>query len=219
MGYLHRYKQRDFDFAQLLVTRRKKVGLTQEEVALRLGVAEKSIRNWEAGSNYPTELHLRKLIKLYLDKNVFGYGQERDEARLLWNQLHERVTQRIGIFDEQWFVALFQEWRARSASQAQQSSYLPHGNWSEVPDVSASHGRTEELAELERWLLIDQCRLVALLGMGGIGKTALAVTFVQQVAPHFSCMLWRSLQNAPPLADCRREIDASRQSCYTAEYE
>src|SRR5436190_7445453 len=32
-----RYKQRDFDFAQLLVTRRKKVGLTQEEVALRLG--------------------------------------------------------------------------------------------------------------------------------------------------------------------------------------
>src|SRR5256886_8105636 len=124
MGYLHRYKQRDFDFAQLLVTRRKKVGLTQEEVALRLGVAEKSIRNWEAGSNYPTEHHLRKLIELYLDKNVFGYGQERDEARLLWNQLHERVPQRIGIFDEQWFVALFQERSEEHTSELQSQSNL-----------------------------------------------------------------------------------------------
>src|SRR5260370_8114270 len=101
MGYLHRYKQRDFDFAQLLVTRRKKVGLTQEEVALRLGLADKSIRNWAAGSNYPTELHLRKLIKLYLDKNVFGYGQEPAEAPLLPNHLLHRFPHPIPTLHHQ----------------------------------------------------------------------------------------------------------------------
>src|SRR5260370_16848129 len=37
--------------------------------------------------------------------------------------------------------------------------------------------------------------------MGGIGKTTLAVKLVQQVAPYFDCVLWRSLYNAPSLVD------------------
>src|SRR6266550_252483 len=68
----HYYKLRDFEFAQHLVTLRKKAGLTQEDVALRIGLSEKAIRNWEGGSNYPKELNLRKLIEMYLGKNVFA---------------------------------------------------------------------------------------------------------------------------------------------------
>src|SRR2546429_7415742 len=61
MSY-HRYKPRDFRFAQLLVTLRKRAKLTQEEVALRMAVTVRAIGNWEGGSNYPSELNLRKLI-------------------------------------------------------------------------------------------------------------------------------------------------------------
>ena len=113
----HRYyKRRDFDFAQQLVTLRKRAGLTQEDVALRIGLSEKAIRNWEGGSNYPAELNLRKLIEMYLDKNAFASGREQEEARLLWEKLHERTPHRIGLFDEPWFAALLTQWKANSMS-------------------------------------------------------------------------------------------------------
>ena len=99
MGDHHRYRPRDFAFAQLLVTLRKKAALTQEAVALRMGVGEKTIRNWEGGINYPSEVNLQKLIELYLDQDVFAPGREPDEARELWEQLRESSHRRIAGFD------------------------------------------------------------------------------------------------------------------------
>ncbi|WP_088431771.1 WD40 repeat domain-containing protein [Halomicronema hongdechloris] len=53
-------------------------------------------------------------------------------------------------------------------------------DWGEAIDVSLFYGRTAELATLERWIQQDRCRLIAILGMGGIGKTALSVKLAQQ---------------------------------------
>src|SRR5258705_7155130 len=102
MSYRRRYKARDFGFAQRLLTLSKRANLTQDEVAFRMGVAEKTIRNWEGGSNHPTEANLCKLIGLYLDNNVFAPGLEQDEARQLWDQLHEGTHRSGASFDEQW---------------------------------------------------------------------------------------------------------------------
>src|SRR2546421_9071381 len=122
MGDHHRYRPRDFAFAQQLVTLRKKAGLTQEAVALRMGVGEKTIRNWEGGINYPSEVNLQKLIELYLDQDVFAPGREPDEARELWEQLRESSHRRIAGFDERGFVAALSRGQARSSSQAREPS-------------------------------------------------------------------------------------------------
>ncbi len=45
----------------------------------------------------------------------------------------------------------------------------------DAPDISSFYGRTSELATLQQWILQERCRLVAILGISGIGKTAIAL--------------------------------------------
>ncbi|HZG39708.1 MAG TPA: hypothetical protein VEZ50_13590, partial [Nodosilinea sp.] len=54
-------------------------------------------------------------------------------------------------------------------------------DWGEAIDASLFYGRATELDTLEHWIQRDRCRLVAILGMGGIGKTALSVKLAQRL--------------------------------------
>ncbi|HIK12186.1 MAG TPA: NACHT domain-containing protein [Oscillatoriaceae cyanobacterium M33_DOE_052] len=79
-------------------------------------------------------------------------------------------------------------------------------DWNLAPDVSIFYGRTHELALLQQWIVGDRCRLVALLGMGGMGKTALAVRLAQQIAGDFKYIGWRSLSNSPTVPQLLTEL-------------
>ena len=74
-----------------------------------------------------------------------------------------------------------------------------HIDWGEAPDVSSFYGRQAEAAQLTQWLVDDRCRLVGVLGMGGLGKTTLVTRLAEQVQGQFEYLIWRSLRNAPPL--------------------
>ena len=77
----------------------------------------------------------------------------------------------------------------------------PLTDWGEAIDVSLFFGRTEELSQLAHAILHDRCRLIVLLGMGGIGKTSLAIKLGQQIQEEFEFVIWRSLRNSPTLGD------------------
>ena len=85
------------------------------------------------------------------------------------------------------------------AEQAEETAYSVKQDWAEAIDISVFYGRTEEITTLTQWILSERSRLVALLGMGGIGKTTLAVKLVEQIQDGFEYLIWRSLRNAPPV--------------------
>ncbi|MEO0518087.1 MAG: helix-turn-helix transcriptional regulator, partial [Cyanobacteria bacterium P01_A01_bin.116] len=69
-----------------------------------------------------------------------------------------------------------------SPVQAQKSA--PQ-DWGAAVDVSIFYGRKQTLATLEDWIVRDRTRLVALCGIGGIGKTTLTAKLAHSIANHF----------------------------------
>ncbi|MBD2580379.1 NB-ARC domain-containing protein [Oscillatoria sp. FACHB-1406] len=78
------------------------------------------------------------------------------------------------------------------------SPLSPRIDWGEAPDLPYFYGRDLELQKLERWIIGDRCKLITLLGLGGIGKTSLAVTAVERFGERFEGVFWRSLLGTPP---------------------
>ncbi|MEH2165100.1 MAG: NB-ARC domain-containing protein [Nostoc sp.] len=81
-----------------------------------------------------------------------------------------------------------------------------HQDWGDAIDVDFFYGRQAELAQLQQWILVDRCRVVALLGMGGMGKTSLSIKLAQQLQSEFKWVIWRSLRNAPPVQEILTEL-------------
>ncbi|MEM8806630.1 MAG: NB-ARC domain-containing protein [Cyanobacteria bacterium P01_G01_bin.38] len=122
---------------------------------------------------------------------------KRDIGPKLWRRLSQALGEKVSKTN-------FQQALKRHQTQVIQSpeAITPQTakqDWGEAPDVSLFVGRDAELVTLQTWILQDRCRLVGLLGMGGIGKSTLSVKLAQQVCSAFEVVVWRSLRNAPSL--------------------
>ena len=207
------YREPDYAFGQRMLTLRLAIGLTQAGLADHLGVSRHAVGGWETGQTYPTADHLKHLITLALQQHAFAAGHEAAEIRDLWRAAHQKV-----LLDERWLHALLSRPAARSvATPVVQTSHVDSVDaaptsgecrldWGDALDVPTFYGRAEELALLSRWVVAERCRVVSVLGMGGVGKSALAVTVMHRVAPQFAVVIWRSLRDAPAcdalVADC-----------------
>src|SRR5229473_7071803 len=200
------YSERDYAFGQLMLTLRTNIGLTQAGLGDLLGVSRRAVARWEAGSSYPTAERLKQLITLGVQQQAFPAGREEEEIRALWRAAHQKL-----LLDEAWLAALLGGPRPAltllppvpleaprpGELSAAQPAPGPRLEWGEALDVPSFYDREQELATLARWVVEEGCRLVSALGMGGIGKSALAVRAMQQLAGHFEVVLFRSLRDAP----------------------
>jgi transcriptional regulator with XRE-family HTH domain len=199
-------------FRGLVLRHRGRTGLTQRELAARLAVDRTTVQDWETGVKFPTAERLRALIGTLLEAGGLTTGRESAEAHELWAAALREAPRMRTPFDEEWFAPLLAEHASpipRLAEQpvADRASQLGTGktrsahDWGEAPDTAGFIGRAEELALLQSWLRSERCRLVAVLGFGGIGKTSLAARSAQDVATDFERVYWRSLRNAPPVSE------------------
>ncbi|MEI6430282.1 MAG: NB-ARC domain-containing protein [Pseudanabaena sp. ELA607] len=79
-------------------------------------------------------------------------------------------------------------------------------DWGDAMEPTIFYGRTAELAAAKRWLLDEGCRLMGILGMGGIGKTAFAIKLAEEIQGEFDYVIWRSLRNAPPALEFLADV-------------
>ena len=77
----------------------------------------------------------------------------------------------------------------------------PHfdgGNdWEKATHNEQFYGRSKELSDIQQWIVDDHCRLITIIGKGGVGKTTLAMSVVNAVKDQFEYVFWRSLQFIP----------------------
>jgi WD40 repeat protein/DNA-binding CsgD family transcriptional regulator len=80
-------------------------------------------------------------------------------------------------------------------------------DWGDAIDgIRSFYGRATELAALRRSIVEERCQLIALLGIGGIGKTALSLKLAKDVEDQFDYIIWRSLKNAVPIQDLLADL-------------
>jgi predicted ATPase len=142
-------------FGEWIKERRKALDLTQDELAQRAGCSIFALRKIESGERRPS----KQLAGLLADALQIS---EDDKATFIRVARGDLTLERLRASQP--------DVQPASLSPKSVSHHLP------IPP-SPLLGRDPELAAMEKIFNDPQCRLLTLTGMGGIGKTRLAIEF------------------------------------------
>jgi len=153
-------------FGEWVKKRRKALDLTQEELAQRAGCSVFALRKIESGERRPS----KQLAELLADSLEIPSEEKQTFVRVARG---ETSLERLHL-------------PSLDSSLASLSNLQPTSVSNRIPlQPTPLLGRDSELAAMERLFNNSQCRLLTLTGMGGIGKTRLAIEFATRQQPVF----------------------------------
>lgn len=197
-------------------------GSTVMEFEIALNIADEAVFLNSGRRLTPVEIAILKgswqrqtYEKIAAETNYSVNYLKLDVGPKLWKLLSQALGETISkttvqaALERQWRRNQNTEWNTEwnhDAIQPNQKIGSPAQAWSEAitswgeaSDVSIFYGRTIELKTLTQWIVQERCRLVVLLGMGGIGKSSLATKLANQLQGSFEFVIYRCVRNAPPL--------------------
>ncbi|MFN7639912.1 MAG: ATP-binding protein [Pseudanabaena sp.] len=78
-------------------------------------------------------------------------------------------------------------------------------NLTKAPELKCNYGRSLEISTLKEWL-DNKTRLITIYGLSGIGKTALTLKLISEIATEFDYIIYRSLENIPKLITLKDDL-------------
>lgn len=189
------------DLAQFLGDLRAWVFSSQSSAARHFELSHTTISRYESGQITAPPSYLVRLAYLWKER-LADSASETNCVDLLRevNKTIQWCYPGHNLFGDWTELAGYVEGEAAAGAMVKAEAGR-RDYWGEAPDVTRFLGREPERRKLERWMLVDRCRLVAVLGLGGIGKTFLVTRVARQVADHFDFVLWHSLRDAPPFVE------------------
>jgi len=186
------------DYVQDAILRGTLEDATYTQIAQELYTSPSHVRN--VGSD------LWKLLSKGLKKNITktNFRAVLEKARIYNNNISSAI---IGETVTVNGLNICPE-KARSPKTPQNpepKAKQPRIDLGDAPEISTFFDRTSELTTLENWIL-GRTRLITILGLSGIGKTALTLQLIPQIQHEFDYIIWRSLHNMPPLASLQTDI-------------
>ncbi|MBW4467553.1 MAG: NACHT domain-containing protein [Pegethrix bostrychoides GSE-TBD4-15B] len=114
------------------------------------------------------------------------------------------IFQAVGIHNWQDYVESAEASEASGGSRVfERSEASKPGSQPQIreglPECPVFYGRSKDLTLLSGWVQTENYRVLAILGIGGLGKTAFAIKLVEMLLPQSDGVIWRSMQNAPLL--------------------
>ncbi len=94
----------------------------------------------------------------------------------------------------------------KTPQNPQPTAKQPRIDLGDAPEILTFYDRTSQLTTLENWILASRTRLIAILGLAGSGKSAIALQLIPQIQHQFDCIIWRSLRNSPPLSALQTDL-------------
>ena len=138
--------------------------------------------------------------KKYSDMAIeegYDLGYIKDVGSGLWRSLSKALNEKVTKNNLHGVLRRYDSQQATLKA----NSVTTQIHMGEAIDVSKFCGRTQELETLREWILGDRCRVVTILGMGGMGKTSLSVKLAEELQGEFDYVIWRSLRHAPTFND------------------
>ncbi len=166
-------------------------GWSQADVAEKVGSDVKTVGRWESGLSIPRPYYRQKLYETF-GKNAQTMGLLEQSTNT--TALPSVSTGNTSSTDDvEAMTARVSEIVDKVPSPMQHQE-----DWGEAPRPMAVYGRVDERAQLRAWIQQERCRVVTVLGIGGVGKTTLLSAVADQEKATFDAVFWRSLHNAPP---------------------
>jgi hypothetical protein len=155
--------------------------------------------------------------------NEFGYDENYigDVSRQLFKHLSEQLNQDIKkgnfcwtlerVINSPQFVGLVNSpinWctphhqtnpNPSITDQEDPNNQTRYSNLTLAPKITQFYDRTLELQTLSDWILVQNTRIISVVGLPGIGKTTLVKRFVDLNLQQFDAVIWKSIKIEPSL--------------------